>query len=321
MSKYKILIFIGIALFFKLGCAVKSKSGKRVIVADKIIQNVTQNKHVYYKDVTIKGDLDFTKAGNTYQESLNVTRVVIGSSITFINCTFEGAVTAFKALPSGKIKMVQFEKNLTFERSTFQDKVNLNEVLVDNAVNFTGSTFEQLVSFEGATYKHTKNNFNEVTFKEEVRGQRVVIRGESSWLNTKFMKTANFQNAIFYGDSQFGNTVFSGYADFSNVKSYGGWLFNYADFQNRVTFENASFQGRADFIQMQLKQATDFTNAIFYSQTRLNLTTIQGVINFTNATFFAGKPIVDGLVKKEKTIIILDNAKFLTNQVLKLSDF
>jgi len=199
---------------------IKNNSKESKITADKIIKQIQKDEPVYYKDAVISGDLDFTAIKAENDESIGEYRSYINSSITFINCSFEGKLIASRKDTDNKANhYVTFSKNLTFINSEFKAEVNFSESNIIGIVNFAGSTFDEITSFEGAVFFSKSTFFSESNFKKELKFQRTVFEGNAEFLKCTFEGITSFQSAVLKGNAQFGATKFEQYADFTKLNS------------------------------------------------------------------------------------------------------
>ena len=294
---------------------------KSEISAEKIVKKIASNENVYYVNKVISDELDFTSIQAENDESKGALRSYVSSSITFIDCIFEGKVIAFRKDDKNKSHFVSFEKNLTFINSEFKDEVNFKETTVKGIVNFSGSTFNKKANFEGAFFSYKNVYFSEATFKDELRCQRVVFEGNVSFFKSVFEGVASFQNALFKGNAQFGAAKFFEYTDFGSVTVNSGFFFNYADFLKKAIFSNSYFRGRTEFIQSKFNHISEFKKVVFGGKTKFTNSTFNGTINFEGSVFLLGKPMTDGIIKKEGSEIILKNTFYSEQKNITLDDF
>lgn len=163
------------------------------IRADEVIDKINRGKNVYYKDVIIKGDLDFTKINDTDREDTNVFRSYVNSSITFIDCTLNGEVIAYKKSNQYYYKTM-FQRNVTFKDTKFKDVVNFRAAQFTGIISFSGSVFNENVSFRNAQ-----------------------CIGYANFKSTEFNNYANFKNVQFIGKADFNNVAFDEDYSFSGA--------------------------------------------------------------------------------------------------------
>ena len=323
----KQLIFLLILItpnFLIPGCIANTSDvsdEKSEISAAQIVKKIASNENVYYVNKVITDNFDFTSIQEENDEAKGVLRSYVSSSITFIDCIFEGKVIAFRKDDKNKSHFVSFEKNLTFINSEFKEEVNFKDIAVKGIVNFSGSTFYKKANFEGGFFSYKNVYFSEAIFKDELRCQRAIFEGNVSFLKSVFEGVTSFQNALFKGNAQFGAAKFFEYTDFGSVTVNSGFFFNYADFFKKAVFSNSYLRGRTEFIQSKFNHITEFKKVVFGGKTKFTNSTFSGTINFEGSVFLLGKPITGGIIKKEGSEIILKNTFYSEQKNIILDDF
>lgn len=197
-----------------------------------------KHKHILIQNKTFTKPLNFVKI--LAQEGAEmINHYTIYNSISFINCKFEAAVTAYERR-NDKHKTVEFL----------------------NAVSFKQCEFKDLVQFKGSTFR-SKLHFEACSFKEKVDFQNVICMQEAIFNHSDFKHHLLFQESRFYHKASFfelhveGNMMFQGavfqdgcnfskstamkYCDFSDTRHFGTSLFNYMLWRDRSTFDNTVF--------------------------------------------------------------------------------
>jgi archaellum component FlaF (FlaF/FlaG flagellin family) len=160
------------------------------VPASHIIEKINNGEHVYYKDITIRGDLDFTSVSGKGN--------VVNTEVTFIDCTFKGKVTA---------KNTVFKKNVTFTGSIIEDTHRTLGGELRGDVNFSGAQFTGTATFAGTkfTYAVFRSKFlSGVSFK-----------------NAQFKSYADFYGAQFSNYADFEGTTFLNGVGFENATLNG----------------------------------------------------------------------------------------------------
>ncbi len=106
----------------------------QIVKAEEIIKKINNGEDIRYENVTIEGDLDFTKVENKDEERKFFYRIHINSIIIFINCKFIGKVIAYKVIDENTFYSTEFKKSVSFKGSTFKKGVVLNLVKFRNKV-------------------------------------------------------------------------------------------------------------------------------------------------------------------------------------------
>jgi len=322
MRSQVLLTLMLVVSFCGMVCTTNGiSSTKDEITSASLMKIISKGKDVVFKDKIITGDLDFSSLADQYLESKSTMRVQIESSITLVNCVFQGHVVATKTDTNGGRYAVTFGKNLVFLDCEFQKEVNFSDVVVWGAVNFSGSLFRQKTSFEGAVFQTNDVYFNNTTFQDEVRCQRLWCNGNLNFLHANFQGITSFQQAIVRGLLQFGDAQFVKYTDFGSMQVHEGVFFNAAAFNDRVQFNNSIFAGRIEFIASRFISDAQFRNIIFNGRVQFSKAEFRTKFTLENSVFNFGKPETDNIVKYENTEIILDNAIYNEFKQIQLNDF
>ncbi len=222
------------------------------INANKIIEKLSQGKDVFYENILIEGDLDFTRV-KAYrlndrmkledEKWLTSYTLYIDNSITFINCKFNGRIIAFKEEQKDNYNVteyrISFQNKLTFFNSTFEDTVNLYEATFMNNVNFHKSTYKKKMISTRARYKGATEFGG--TYKEEADFSQVLFEKTSSFINSTFEKEVLFSDILFVSLAIFTNSVFHSKVDFTWTRFSDDVYFYDVIFKKLVDFSNASF--------------------------------------------------------------------------------
>jgi archaellum component FlaF (FlaF/FlaG flagellin family) len=164
--------------------------GNNGVAANRIIEKINNGKQVYYKGVTIKGDLDFTIVSSKGD--------VVNTEITFIDCTFKGNI---------KAKNTVFKKNVTFSGSTIKAAHGTLAGERRGDVNFSGAQFRGTTSFAGTKFIYA-------VFRSKF------LRGVS-FKNAQFKSYADFYGAQFTSYVDFEGTTFLNGVGFENATLNG----------------------------------------------------------------------------------------------------
>ena len=109
---------------------------------------------IYIEDVTFTDNINITDYLKAIKISPSVSQVVVESSITFSNCTFEGDVAAFKKNEDGTTVITLFKGSVSFISCTFNQKFNFRGSSIMGRLNFFKSYFEGEASFEEVSFFH-----------------------------------------------------------------------------------------------------------------------------------------------------------------------
>lgn len=209
-----------------------------IVKAESIIKSIRKNQPVSLKNVTIEGDLDFTKL-LAYPESNQQSRVKISSPLYFQNCIFKGKI---KGYDEGKSTVIlsNFETNLSFYNCTFYGDILLNGALIGTSLMFSESKLHGELHIENAVIGHDAN-FSKVIFGRKVFFQNAVFRKNSYFNKSIFNEIGYFQSCKWEGEAIFREAEFRENVDFSLQKTFSPMSFNFSHFKKAVFFEGSKF--------------------------------------------------------------------------------
>ncbi|MEO0733953.1 MAG: pentapeptide repeat-containing protein [Bacteroidota bacterium] len=221
-------------------CGALTLSAQKSIDASEIIAMIDNGKEVSLSNVTVKGDLDFTKVADREEDrnknwgKQTTWRCHVRTRVSFTDCVFDGEVTGYLNTKNGKMNWngdgelfnADFHEAVTFQACTFREDVN-----------FKYSRF-----YEGA-------NFSQSRF-----GDPTVFK------YTRFDEYANFSKVRIAEKITFKYTSFPDGADFSYAQFSGDAVFKYVKFKRGVNLAHADFSGRADFKYTQFEGDVDLTD-------------------------------------------------------------
>jgi len=243
---------------------------------------------IYIHDVTFTEDINITDYLKANKISPSVSQVVVESSITFNNCTFEGDVTAFKKNEDGATIITLFQGSVSFISCTFSQKLNFRASSILGRLNFFKSLFKGEANFEEVSFFQNAN-FSDCAFVEDARFHNAFFMQRANFMNTGFDKIAYFQSATFNAEAQFSVAKFIGYADFSLISCRQNLLMNYVEFEDKSIFNNSYFYGRSDFLEVKFKYC-EFKKCRFSGEIRFNESVARDSISFENTSFWPEDP-------------------------------
>ncbi len=323
MKKQTILLVLSVLFLFSCKQEVKkevqntnlAEARSTIIDATEINNKIQTGEDLAYGNTTINGDIDFTNSKDSYVEGLDIKRHNVKSSVTFVNCTFKGKISAFKKTKK-KTELVNFNKNITFINCTFQDTIILKDVEIKGITIIQDSEFQKNADFRGARFNFEKNYLNNNKFLAESHFNRTVFIGEVNFMKSVFEGNAHFQLAKFKDNAQFGAVKFMQSLDFTSVKADEDLLFHYAEFKKKAMFNNSVFKGRTEFISSVFNFISQFNNILFYGPVKYNNSKFIGVVTFENSKFILSPPQTVDVNIPDETDIILKNSVYLQKEKL-----
>ncbi len=242
------------------------------IDAEEVINLINEGYNVYYENVEIIGNIDFTSILDTVKTSRKIFTGYINSSITFIDCVFSGDVLAYGGDGDYFFNTV-FKKNVSFIGSKFNGKVDFNSAKFEDIVDFNGSYFLEDANFEKTEFEG-KVNFIGAKFSKTIDFYLGKFSSKTSFEKAEFYGFANFKNANFPGYVVFREANFRDISNFKEVQFLESATFDNSKFAGRVTFTGSVFSKKAIFYGVEFSDITEFCWVSFY-----------GLANFKNALF------------------------------------
>jgi len=256
--------------------------------SDNIKDLLSTGNDIYIEGVTFKDDINITDYLIANKISPAVSQVVVESSITFSNCTFEGDVAAFKKNDDGTTVISLFKGSVSFLSCNFKKQFNFRASSIAGKANFFKSFFEKEVNLEEVSF-FQKANFSDCIFVEDARFQNAFFMQSVNFMNAGFDKIVYFQGATFNAEAQFSVAKFIGYADFSLISCRQNLIMNYAEFEDKAIFNNSYFYGRSDFLRVKFKYS-EFKKCYFLGEIRFNESFASESISFENTNFWPEEP-------------------------------
>jgi hypothetical protein len=293
-------------------------SREKIIKSQEINSAIAEGRPISIQNATIVGDIDFTSAKESVEESPATYRHFVNSPFLLVNCTIKGKIIGFKSTKT-QVDFCTFTKNLTILGSTVQDSLIFRESDFQQLVDIRSSDIEKPLVFIGARFLFKKNYFSENRFFDDAQFNLTVFEGEAIFFRTKFSKHIIFQGSIFSKTAQFGACQFNEAADFSLVRADGGMFFNYAEFTKHSVFSNSKFNDRFEFLSCKINTDIDFKNCSFYGSVKYNKSEVKGVLSFDNSFFHQNSPDFSEIILSEKSNITAKDALVLKNEPVVIS--
>lgn len=274
------------------------------ISSKEILSQIDNGENIYYEDMTITGDLDFSQSLNTAKLGKNTYIVNINSVIVFKNCEFTGNVLGVHTDANDSRYYVRFNRSVSFSNSEIKGEINFYRTIFNGKVDFSNSRFNRKILLKDAVFKEQVNlksavfeseaDFRTIEFYSRAIFSSSIFKDNTIFLASKFNHTAEFDGSQFHKGVDFYRAVFGeayfGYAkingllngsetSFSFVADFGGSSIASAD------FTKADFRGKVSFEIVKILQC-DFENSQF-NTSRLNTADADwGRYSFKSATRF-----------------------------------
>lgn len=252
-------------------------SAQSSISGSEIIAMLDVGKDVSLSNVTITGDLDFTKLADREEEKkegwgnrINY-RLHVRNALSFVGCTFEGKVLGYfneESNWNGKnnkpLYNVDFHDEVTFRDCNFRKDAHFKYSKFYDKTSFADSRFG-----DDALFKYTE-------FETPVDFSGTTMDGSANFKYTDFEEEVTFASSKFDGYADFKYTKFPEGVDFSNVRFQEDAVFKYVNFKRGVNFTNVTFEDDADFKYTKFSQPSEFSGADFGRNADFKYTTLEG---------------------------------------------
>ena len=231
--------------------------------AEDILQQINDEKAVHYTNAVIEGDLDLTSLKdwtpdkNNRKNSRWNTQTFwhhVRSSMIFIDCTFNGDVTAYHHDEwKNETRNVIFHEDTSFSGCRFREDSAFKYVRFEKGADFKGTSFSREalfkytgfsgdVSFAGASFGRDAN-FKYTRFPDFVSFNEAEFRREANFKYTKFPRGVSFKNAAFKSFANFKYSKFSDPFDFDGTEFDGDIDLKYTKLNGR-SFNRYLLQNR-----------------------------------------------------------------------------
>jgi uncharacterized protein YjbI with pentapeptide repeats len=239
MTKLNIFFSLIIATFYSIHAG-------EMVAAGKIIKMINDGKPVSFQNVRIVGDLEFISVEEKERDRSRIRLgdydtylCHIGSTISFINCTFEGKVMGYlKDDFTKQGHLGVFHEKVEFRGCKFMDEWAFRHSDFLKEADFRDSDFFKKTVFRHVNFKHTVN-----------------------FAKSQFLKQVDFRHTDFFREAIFKRAEFKEDADFRHADFHDGVIYEESFFHEDSDFRHADFRYSASFKDAQFDGSTDFKHA------------------------------------------------------------
>jgi len=302
-----IRVFSAICIFLLLSRCNVFAQELPLVKAETILKSILKNKPVSLKNVTIEGDLDFTKLP-AYPESNLQSRVKISSPLYFQNCRFKGIIKGYDH-GDKNIILSNFETNLSFQNCTFYGDILLNGAIIGTSLALAESKLHGELHLENSVIGHDAN-FSKVIFGRKVFFQNVFFRKNAYFNKSIFNEIGYFQSCKWEGESIFREVEFRENVDFSLQKTFSPMSFNFSRFNKAVFFEGSKFGDDFEIDNVSAERI-NLSGCQFWQ--KLNFEALSSKeMYFTDAIFYTIVPDFSK-IRNSDTILELTGTRYLNS--------
>ena len=287
--------------------------------------SVIFKKNVYFKDaVFIQKDVVFNQS--VFEYNANFSGVNFGGSVDFNKSTFKKDASFKKIKSTGIFSLFNFQHvkvdgSINFTAALFDSSINFNKSIFNqdftfkevcltehsnailsncrfkgvsnfDAVNVkTGfvckkSIFEDIVSFDSASFSVSDVLFNYCRFDSNVyfSGSKF---SSASFSSSHFMKSSYFKNINVSGGFDCVNSVFSDDVSFDKAAISGTFNLSRTNFDGLFSITSALFSGEVNLSHSLFQKDLLAQEAVFSGEKDLSLfaCVIHGAVNFSACNF------------------------------------
>ena len=224
-----VLLFLGCRSFTPAGTAVKGT----------LISDIIEGADISMRDAVITEDLVLSSAVGDGQH------VIIGASLHFVNCVFEGDIDFSPA----KMGQLMFAKQVVFENCVFKGEVKFNDALFFGRFQMGKCEAHHSIDLQ-------RNTFNyRFRVDETVVGQDLILQysrfaNDFSVFGTECGRHMSSQGISVHGKSQFSSSKTGGSLIISGCHFHENFTANYLIVGDKVLAGSSQFQGRVDFLDL-----------------------------------------------------------------------
>ena len=144
--------------------------------------------------------------------------------------------------------------------------VDVQGILATNLVKHGFMIAQGPVSITGSTFRRSVD-FSRVIFLDQVDFSKTTIGYEGFFIQSMFLKSADFSNADFGTHSRFHKAVFAGDATFKDAGFHGLAEFLEVGFFKEADFSETRFAQGTGFSGSRFREAPDFSGSTFERET------------------------------------------------------
>lgn len=266
------------------GCSAEPNQAiKNSLPTSKIIEALNKDKPLLIKDKIITGDLDFSKVKNHYTFSTSNMVAQVNVPVTFLNCIFMGKVSTTSTIEHVTVT-TSFSDNITFEACDFRGETSFDNTVVCGMVNFTGTIFNERVSFNNIHIQGRNAYFTSITAGKQFSMQESLFDGNADFFKAIFKGKSSFQGSEINGDLVLNDLKCYGKVDLSLINIKGDFLSNYAQFNEEFRLSDARIEGNTSMVSNKFTNGW-MNNNRFNGQVNLTDTEISGKLDLTGSIF------------------------------------
>lgn len=292
--KYFKTIIAGIASLFFFSCSnVHSKDANKELKelkSSEIIKSIDKGKDVVILNAIIYDDLDFSSIKKVAVSGPRQATADVNVHLYFQDCVFMGNVTTIGSITNDNNKVVakkhtRFGGDVCFFNCDFRKEANFNESIFANNVVFTKTVFNGKASFNHILVNGTSCAMNEIQANDKFEFVIPTIRGDVSFMDAQFAKSANFSGCR-VNDLILNNVQFEDRLDLSNAIIDGMFQFNYGKCEGDCQLSFSRFMDAVNILQTTFNGDFSMERSLFFGGVKLNRSSFAKKVNTEGSSFY-----------------------------------
>lgn len=248
-------------VLLQLGCNQgNGNTGGDTLTAEQLISGIAKGEAQTYRDVTIEGDVNFTRIASA-QLTPNNFVATIAVPLYFERCAFKGKVVGFEH-NGDTARVSRFTAAVSFQNCRFEGEVDLRGSTFDHHLYLNTSLFDKNVQLQ-ATRIGGDFRLEKAIFSGDLLLQEAVINGSCWAKEATILGQFSAQQADFWQNAVFAGLNVRGYADFGLAYFRRSAFFEYGNYSDRVNYGGAIFRHRAEWTKAHFEKRVDLSNAWF----------------------------------------------------------
>ncbi len=268
----------------------KPRPAGSTLTAKQLLSAIAQGKPLAYKDLTIEGDVDFTRL-EAAQLTPNNSVVSIAAPLYFERCQFKGKVIGF-AHRGDTAHTVRFGSAVAFQNCRFEGELDLRGGTFDHHLYLNASLFDRQANLQALRVGGDLRMEN-AQFSGDLLLQEAVVRGSFWAKEASVLGQFSAQQSDFWQHAVFAGFAVRGYADFGIAHFRRSAFFEYGNYGGKVNYGGAVFRHRAEWTNADFEQGADFRDAWFAFRPVFSQAANQPAVDLTDARFDGGRPETD----------------------------
>ena len=226
------------------GGEARAEGGKTMTSA-AVVKKMQKGEGVVVNGAHISGDLCFADAGGGLR-LMPMSSVAVGGEVVFVNCVFEGRVSAKRTTNDGRqMVAASFGADVSFVGCTFLSDVDFSQSSFLGRMVMEKCVCRERVSVDGSVFLGGAD-LSGTSFWGPFSASAATFGPRSSFMNVEWRQDSMWQWARLECDAVFANSSFGGFVSMSSVRANGLLDFAFCHFGGRVEFRGSFLLGNTN---------------------------------------------------------------------------